>query len=86
MSDQSQTVAAPVVKAASAWVAVGIASWGDLQAAAGAVAAILAAFYSLLLIFEWWWKKVWRPMLEARGVLKPRRSRREEADTESGAL
>ena len=86
MSDHNETVAAPVVKAASAWAAVGIASWSDLQAAAGAVAATLAAFYSLLLIFEWWWKKVWRPMLEARGILKPRRRLREDADTESGAL
>lgn len=86
MSDHNETVAAPVVKAVSAWAAVGIASWSDLQAAAGAVAATLAAFYSLLLIFEWWWKKVWRPMLEARGVLKRKRRRREDYESETGSL
>lgn len=77
--ENTSTVAAPVAKAITAWAAVGISSWQEAAAAA-------AFFYSLLLIFEWWWKKFWRPMLEARGILKPRRSRREDADTESGAL
>lgn len=77
--ESTSTVAAPVVKAITAWAAVGISSWQEAAAAA-------AFFYSMLLIFEWWWKKFWRPMLEARGVLQRKRKRREDEDTESGAL
>ena len=76
---EPSTVAAPVVKVVSAWAAVGISSWADVQAMAGAIAALLAAFYSLLLIGEWWWKKFWRPMAEDRGWIK----RKPAAMTES---
>lgn len=47
-------IAAPVIKAASAWGAVGIASWTDVASLA---ASVLAATYSAILIGEWAWKK-----------------------------
>lgn len=37
----------------------------------GPISFFLAALYSLLLMSEWWWKKLWRPMLERRGLVKP---------------
>lgn len=39
------------------------------------IAQIGAALYSGLLITEWFWKKLWRPLLEKRGWLKPIRHR-----------
>lgn len=63
----------PVLKILTAWLfALGLKSWSD-------VAAALAAFYSMLLITEWFWRKFLRPLLEDRGVLKPRRRRKGDA-------
>jgi hypothetical protein len=52
MSDPqvSEQVAAPVLKIASAWAAVGITSWAD-------AASFVAFCYTLILIAEWAWKK-----------------------------
>lgn len=70
---QHTSVDHPVLKIISAWaLALGVSSWSD-------VAAALAAFYSMLLITEWFWRKFWRPLLEDRGVLKPRRRRKGDA-------
>jgi hypothetical protein len=46
----SEQVAAPVLKIASAWAAVGITSWAD-------AASFVAFCYTLILIIEWAWKK-----------------------------
>ena len=57
MSDPqtSQEIAAPVLKIASAWAAVGITSWAD-------AASFVAFCYTMILIAEWLWKKTkaWR--------------------------
>jgi hypothetical protein len=55
----------PVAKAASAIAAAGL-SWSE-------VAAALAGFYTFLLIIEWFWKRLWRPLLERKGWLRPKR-------------
>ena len=39
------------------------------------IAQIGAAMYSLLLVSEWFWKKLWRPLAERRGWIKPMRRR-----------
>ena len=39
------------------------------------IAQMAAAFYTLLLVSEWFWKKLWRPLCERRGWLKPLRRR-----------
>ncbi|MCY1167136.1 hypothetical protein D9M73_70930 [compost metagenome] len=36
------------------------------------IAAALAAIYSLSLLCEWFWKKVWRPLFERWGWIKPK--------------
>ncbi|WP_313080415.1 hypothetical protein [Pulveribacter sp.] len=64
-----RNINAPLAKLFTLWAAVGISSWQEAAAAA-------AALYSFLLIFEWTWKKVWRPILELAGWLKPRAPRR----------
>jgi len=53
------TVAAPVIKVATAWVAVGITSWAE-------AAAFAAFIYTCALLAEWIWKKL-RPFAERRG-------------------
>jgi hypothetical protein len=50
----SEPVAAPVLKAATAWAAVGITSWAD-------AASFLAAIYTAVLLAEWLWKRLIRP-------------------------
>lgn len=62
--NQDQTVAAPGLKIATAWLAaIGIASWSDAAAA-------LAALYSLLLIGEWVWKKISKHRAKKRGDIQ----------------
>ena len=65
----------PLAKSLSLWALIGISSWADAASFAAALAGILAAFYSVLLISEWFWKKVWRPLAEWRGWIKPMRRR-----------
>jgi hypothetical protein len=67
----TQTVAAPGIKIATAWGAVAITSWAD-------IAAMLAALYTLLLILEWLWKKFGRPFAEIHGWLKRKTRRRDD--------
>lgn len=62
MNQQSETIAAPAVKAATAWAAVGITSWAEF-------ASFLAACYSAILIGEWCWKRFLRNALKRRGWL-----------------
>lgn len=51
MSLENNEIAAPVLKVASAWAAVGITSWAD--------AAYFVAFcYTMILIIEWAYKKI----------------------------
>lgn len=71
MVHDQETVAAPVLKAVSAWGVVAITSWAD-------VAAMLAAFYTVLLIGEWFWKKFGRPAAESRGWIKRTKRRKED--------
>ena len=68
------------------WMWVNSIPWGT-------VAQIVAVVYTTLLILEWFWKKVWRPVFEARGWIKPRRPRiitlrefEEMTDTERAQL
>lgn len=41
----------------------------------GPISFFVATLYSCLLMSEWWWKKLWRPLLESRGWIKPLRHR-----------
>lgn len=80
--EQTTAVAAPVVKAASAWVAagasIGITSWTDVSAAATAVSAAIAALYTFALLAEWVWKKAIRPFFEYKGWIARKRRRKED--------
>ncbi|UBB15406.1 hypothetical protein [Comamonas odontotermitis] len=67
--DERSNISIPVAKLISVWVAFGITSWEKAAAAA-------AFLYSALLICEWFWKKVWRPVFERAGWIKPRPPRR----------
>jgi len=59
-----------LVKAGTAWAAVGITSWTD-------AASFVAFLYSLALLTEWVWKKVIRPALVKHGYLKADRRKGE---------
>ena len=48
------------------WILVNSIPWGT-------VASIVAVVYTSLLIFEWFWKKLWRPVFERKGWIKPRK-------------
>lgn len=48
------------------WMWVNSIPWGT-------VASIVAVVYTCLLIFEWFWKKLWRPVFERKGWIKPRK-------------
>lgn len=72
------SVSNPIFKAGTLWAAVGITSWSDVASAAQTFAAVAAFLYSILLIGEWFWRKFWRPMLEARGWIKPLPRRRRD--------
>lgn len=48
------------------WVWVNSIQWDT-------VAQVVAVVYTSLLIFEWFWKKLWRPLLERKGYLQPKR-------------
>lgn len=76
------------------WSLINSVPWGN-------VASMVAAAYTLLLITEWFWKKLWRPFLERRGYIKPKKPRimtveeynaylrdtdADRQDTESGRL
>ena len=66
------------------WMAINSIPWGT-------IASMAAAAYTLLLITEWFWKKLWRPLFERRGWVKPRRTRiisveEFESETDRGAL
>ena len=63
-----ESIAQAVVQNAnvSVWVTVMSIPWGT-------VASLFAATYTLILITEWWWKKLWRPLAESRGWIKPRK-------------
>lgn len=41
----------------------------------GTIAQMAAALYTMLLMGEWFWKKLWRPLAERRGWVKPLRHR-----------
>lgn len=69
------TVTAPVLKAGSAWVAVGVTTIVD---AAQLIAAVLAALYTLMLMLEFLWKKFGRPFAESRGWVKRKARRRDD--------
>lgn len=67
-------VADQAVQAATAgmsysnWAAINAIPWGT-------IASIVAVLYTTLLISEWFWKKLWRPLAERRGWLKPKKNR-----------
>ncbi|WP_327571996.1 hypothetical protein [Roseateles sp.] len=73
--DQKEAVVNSV-KLGGVWASVGVSSWSD-------VASMLAAILSFLFILEWCWKKVLRPLLEDRGIVRRKRRRRtDRADRE----
>lgn len=53
---------------AATWNAINAVPWGT-------IASIVAVLYTTLLIAEWFWKKLWRPLLERRGWIRPKRRR-----------
>lgn len=63
MNNTTETIASPVAKVVTVWAAVGITTWAD-------VASFLAACYSMLLISEWLYKRVIKPVLIKKGILK----------------
>lgn len=50
------------------WVFINSIPWGTISL-------ILASTYTGLLLSEWWWKKLWRPVFEYWGLVKPIRRR-----------
>jgi hypothetical protein len=75
MISNETEIVMPATKAITLWAVVGVASWADAASFAAAIASFLAAFYSVLLISEWAWKKIWRPIFEAIGWIKPQARR-----------
>lgn len=75
MNEQTETIAAPVVKTVTMWAAIaagfGVQTWADAASFATFCAAAIGAIYSFCLLTEWFWKKVWRPLCVWRGWLKP---------------
>ena len=47
------------------WIFINSIPWGT-------IASIVAVIYTCLLITEWFWKKLWRPIFERKGWIKPR--------------
>lgn len=70
--DPSRDISAPVAKVLVLWGAIGFSTWSDVASFAQALAALAAAFLSVLLISEWFWKKLWRPLFERKGWIKPK--------------
>jgi len=69
--DQAISVAHPVAKVLTAWLAViGIASWAE-------AAAFIGFLYTLCLFGEWVWKRIVKPYCARRGWIE-RRQRSEE--------
>lgn len=78
-------ITAPVAKAATAMtagagtsalsVATNAGSFlpTDLNGWMALVASSAAVVYSVHLLGEWYWKKVWRPFLESRGWIAPKK-------------
>ncbi|MDR2333766.1 MAG: hypothetical protein LBE61_09805 [Burkholderiaceae bacterium] len=73
-----RNISAPLAKLITVWVAFGITSWEKAAAAA-------AFFYSALLIIEWMWKKIFRPLCERLGWIKPK-NRNLVSDTDLARL
>lgn len=69
-TDVAESVAQAAVQNApdSVWLLVMSVQWST-------VASIFAAIYTFTLISEWWWKKLWRPLAEQRGWIKPKKRR-----------
>lgn len=69
-ADLAGSVASSVAASAGhdVWQRVNALPWDTM-------AQIGAAMYSLLLISEWFWKKLWCPVFERRGWIKPKRHR-----------
>lgn len=67
-ADVAETVARAAVQDAtySTWATVMSIPWST-------IASFVAAVYTLLLISEWFWKKLWRPLLERRGIIERRK-------------
>lgn len=71
MNSSDIEITAPVGKVVTLWGLVGFSTLADAAAFATMLAGFLAAFYSLLLVSEWFWKRLWRPLFESFGWLKP---------------
>jgi len=66
--------------ATAAAAGIGHWTWGEL-------AAMLGSLYTICLLAHWWWRIVWRPLLERRGVLKPKkRAKYVQLDTDNVPL
>lgn len=75
MNSTDSTVAQPILKILSAWIAaIGISSWSE-------AASVVAFIYTVGLLTEWWWKRFWRPMLEDRGILQRKRRRKQDFES-----
>ena len=71
MNNNEIEIAAPAAKLVTVWGLVGFSSLADAASAATLMAAMLAGLYSFLLISEWFWKRMWRPLFEHLGWIKP---------------
>lgn len=47
------------------WVFINSLPWNNISY-------MVAAAYTLVLMSEWFWKKLWRPLLERKGWIKPK--------------
>lgn len=89
---ETKTIDNPVVKAAASIATATGAQVIDSGARAGSlfadllvlswpnIASMAAALYTVLLVSEWFWKKVWRPVFERCGWIKPKPRRVLTAD------
>lgn len=73
VTEDTKMAVADAARLGSAWAAVGVSNWSD-------AASMVAFLFTVCLLIDWLWKRLARPILEQRGLLK--RKRRRRSDTE----
>lgn len=72
MNEQSETIAAPVIKVITVWSLVGLSSVQEAATWAALISSIVAITYTTILLGEWMWKRIFRSVFELLGWIKPR--------------
>ncbi len=72
MDEKLNQIALPVTKVVTLWGLVTVNSMAEAASLIGIFAGFFAGLYSILLVSEWFWKKLWRPLFERFGWVKPR--------------